>query len=69
MSIKSLSKNPEGIWEVFFEGGFHYKGEGKKNNEIFIKEGHGFRSLRWDELVLLLEGISPKIKRRKRYNL
>ena len=37
--------------------------------KIFIKEGHGFRSFRWDELVLLIEGISPKIKRRKRYNL
>ena len=29
----------------------------------------GFRSLRWDGLVLLLEGIRPGIKRRKRYNL
>jgi len=23
--------------------------------KIFIKEGHGFRSFRWDELVLLME--------------
>jgi hypothetical protein len=42
---------------------------GRISHKIFIKEGHGFRSFRWDELVLLIEGISPKIKRRKRYNL
>jgi hypothetical protein len=57
-------------WE---RGGFviYYKRleSGRISHKIFIKEGHGFRSFRWDELVLLIEGISPKIKRRKRYNL
>ena len=43
--------------------------EGRISHKIFLKEGIGFRSLRWDELVLLMEGISPNIKRRKRYNL
>ena len=29
------------------------------SHKVFIKEEVGFRSLRWDELVLLLEGINP----------
>jgi len=33
--------------------------------KIFIKEGHGFLLFRWDELVFLIDGISPK-KSRKR---
>ena len=33
---------------------------------IFLREGIGFRSMRWDELVLLMEGISPEASRRKR---
>ena len=57
-------------WE---RGGFviYYKRleRGRVSHKVFINEGLGFRSLRWDELVLLLEGISPGIKRRKRYNL
>ncbi len=28
-----------------------------------------FRTIRWDELVLLMEGISPKSIRRKRYQI
>jgi hypothetical protein len=32
------------------------------------EQGVGFRTIRWDELVLFMEGISVKIKRRKRYN-
>ena len=57
-------------WE---RGGFviYYKRleRGRISHRLFVKEGLGFRSMRWDELVLLMEGISPKIKRRKRYNL
>ena len=57
-------------WE---RGGFviYYKrlARGRVSHRVFVKNGVGFRSMRWDELVLLLEGISPKIKRRKRYNL
>lgn len=27
----------------------------------------GFREIRWDELVLFIEGISPNARRRKRF--
>lgn len=37
-------------------------------NTIF-KKAPLFYPLRWDELVLLLEGLPPKTRRRKRYNL
>jgi hypothetical protein len=57
-------------WE---RGGFviYYKRmeSGRVSHKIFLKEGTGFRSIRRDELVLFMEGISVKIKRRKRYNL
>ena len=56
-------------WE---RGGFviYYKRmeSGRISPKIFLKEGVGFRTIRWDELVLFMEGISVKIKRRKRYN-
>ena len=56
-------------WE---RGGFviYYKRmeSGRISHKIFLKEGVGFRTIRWDELVLFMEGISVKIKRRKRYN-
>jgi len=69
-----LNKNRTTMKLLHWErGGFviYYKRleSGRVSHKIFIKEGHGFRSLRWDELVLLIEGISPKIKRKKRYNL
>ena len=35
--------------------------------QIFQRGGNGFRLMRWDELVLLMEGISPRVARRKRY--
>lgn len=35
---------------------------------IFLRQGIGFRSMPWSELVLLMEGISPKAARRHRYN-
>ena len=38
------------------------------SHKIFIKEGVGFCSIRWDELMLFMEEISPKIKRRNRCN-
>ena len=57
-------------WE---RGGFviYYKRmeRGRISHKIFIKDGVSFRSIRWDELILFIEGISTKIKRRKRYNL
>lgn len=57
-------------WE---RGGFaiYYKRleTGRISHKVFLKEGAGFRSIRWDELMLLMEGINPKISRRKRYNL
>ena len=34
---------------------------------IFLRHGIGFRSMRWSELVLLMEGISPQVSRRRRY--
>jgi hypothetical protein len=55
-------------WEY---GGYviYYKRleQGRFHPRIFLREGVGFRSIRWSELVLLLEGISPKVARRKRY--
>ncbi len=55
-------------WE---RGGFamYYKRleRGRFHPRIFLRQGIGFRSMRWDELVLLMEGISPKVARRRRY--
>ena len=55
-------------WE---RGGYvmYYKRleQGRFHPRIFMKNGIGFRSMRWDELVLLMEGISPRVARRKRY--
>lgn len=55
-------------WE---RGGFtmYYKRleQGRFHPRIFLRQGMGFRSMRWDELVLLMEGISPKVARRHRY--
>lgn len=57
-------------WE---RGGFamYYKRleRGRFHPRIFLRQGVGFRSMRWDELVLLMEGISPKVARRRRYEL
>ena len=56
-------------WE---RGGFvvYYKrlSQGRFHSKIFLRTGIGCRSIRWDELVLLIEGISPKVARRKRYS-
>lgn len=55
-------------WE---RGGYvmYYKRleQGRFHPRIFLRETFGFRSIRWDELVLLIEGISPKVARRRRY--
>ena len=40
---------------------------GRFHQGIFLRESVGFRSMRRDELVLLMEGISPGVARRKRY--
>lgn len=42
--------------------------QGRFHPRIFLRNGIGFRSLPWSELVLLMEGISPKCARRHRYN-
>ena len=41
---------------------------GRFHPRIFLRSGIGFRSMRWSELVLLMEGISPNVARRKRYH-
>ena len=55
-------------WEY---GGYvvYYKRleEGRFHPRIFLRKGIGFRSMKWSELVLLMEGISPKAARRHRY--
>lgn len=55
-------------WEY---GGYvvYYKRleEGRFHPRIFLRQGMGFRSMKWSELVLLMEGISPKVARRHRY--
>lgn len=55
-------------WE---RGGYvmYYKRleQGRFHPQIFQRGGNGFRLMRWDELVLLMEGISPRVARRKRY--
>ena len=57
-------------WE---RGGYvmYYKRleKGRFHPKIFLRNGVGFRSMRWDELVLLMEGISPRVARRSRYEV
>jgi len=57
-------------WE---RGGYvmYYKRleRGRFHPKIFLRQGVGFRSMRWDELVLLMEGISPKVARRHRFEI
>lgn len=57
-------------WE---RGGFviYYKRleAGRISHTIFTRhDAVGFFSYRWDEMVLLMEGVSTKVVRRKRYN-
>ena len=40
---------------------------GRFHPRIFLRQGVGFRSMPWSELVLLMEGISPRVARRLRY--
>ena len=55
-------------WE---RGGYvvYYKRleRGRFHRKIFLRQGIGFRSMPWSELVLLMEGISPKVARRSRF--
>lgn len=55
-------------WEF---GGYtlYYKRleQGRFHPRIFLRQGVGFRSMKWSELVLLMEGISPKAARRMRF--
>ena len=56
-------------WEY---GGYvmYYKRleRGRFHPKIFLRQGLGFRSMPWSELVLLMEGISPRAARRRRFN-
>lgn len=59
-------------WE---RGGYviYYKRmeQGRLSRTMFSSgssEPPAFQAMRWDEIVLLVEGIRPHIKRRKRYN-
>jgi len=55
-------------WE---RGGFviyHKRLEMGRMMKIRREDNELFYPLRWDELVLLLEGVNPNTKRRKRYN-
>jgi len=55
-------------WE---RGGFviyHKRLEMGRISKTAFGHPENFRPIRWDELVLFIEGINPKIKRRKRYN-
>ena len=55
-------------WE---RGGFviyHKRLESGRISKQIFKSDVVFQSIRWDELVLLIEGINPNVKRRKRYN-
>lgn len=55
-------------WE---RGGYvlYYKRleQGRLYSRLFAGSQGLFRPLRWDELVLIMEGISPHAPRRKRY--
>jgi hypothetical protein len=54
-------------WE---RGGFviyHKRLESGRISQVIFKRESSFHSIRWDELVLLMEGINPNTKRRKRY--
>lgn len=43
--------------------------EGRISKVVFKDGSTGFLPLRWDELVLLVEGMRPNQRRRKRYNI
>lgn len=65
------NRNRTGLKLLHWErGGYtlYYKrlSMGRFHPKIFLGEGIGFRSMRWDELVLLMEGISPNVARRRR---
>ncbi|MDR1380147.1 MAG: IS66 family insertion sequence element accessory protein TnpB [Tannerella sp.] len=50
-------------------GGFviyHKRLESGRISKLIFKHEEPFRSIRWDELVLFMEGINPNTKRRKR---
>ena len=57
-------------WE---RGGYviYYKRmeQGRLSRTMFSKEAPLLHGIRWDELVLLVEGIRTGVKRRKRYNI
>jgi hypothetical protein len=56
-------------WE---RGGFviyHKRLEQGCVSKLMFKEEMQFISLRWDELVLLLEGVNLNTRRRKRFNI
>ena len=43
---------------------------GRISRKVFrCQQKAGFYALRWDELVLFVEGVSPSASRRKRFNI
>jgi hypothetical protein len=56
-------------WE---RGGFviyHKRLEQGRMSKLMFTEKIQFTPLRWDELVLLMEGVNPNTRRRKRFNI
>jgi len=58
-------------WE---RGGYviYYKRmeQGRLSRKMFLSEEKArFYSMRWDELLLYMEGVSPSVSRRKRFNI
>lgn len=56
-------------WE---RGGFviyHKRLEQGRMSKLMFKDNTQFIPLRWDELVLLMEGVNPNTRRRKRFNI
>lgn len=55
------------------QGGYviYYKHleERRYHPRIFLRNSIGFRSIKWSEMVLLMEGISPKVAHRHRYEI
>lgn len=35
------------------------------SHKVFVKNAVGLRRIRWDEMVLLIEGIAPSVRRKK----
>lgn len=56
-------------WERGGQVIYHKRLEQGRISQVVFSHEEQFHILRWDELVLLIEGINPKSKRRSRYNI